>query len=129
MDWMCGSGSLVAVFQSANAKVYIDGDASAFTGRVFVGQDGTYAKSAGAGFFNLTANGTWFGIYNRTPHDVALAALEDNLKMLKERNWGWALWNLRGTFGPIDSGREDVTYEDWNGHKLDRRMLELLKRY
>ena len=49
--------------------------------------------------------------------------------MLKERDWGWALWNLRGTFGPLDSGRSDVEYEDMNGHKLDRKMLELLKRY
>ncbi|MBR2713913.1 MAG: cellulase family glycosylhydrolase [Kiritimatiellae bacterium] len=70
-----------------------------------------------------------FGIFNKTPHDVSLAALEDNLRMLKERDWGWALWNLRGTFGPIDSGRSDVEYEDMNGHKLDRKMLELLKRY
>ena len=70
-----------------------------------------------------------FGVYNRTPHDVALAFLEDNLKMLKERGWGWALWNLYGSFGVIDSGRPDVAYEDFGGHKLDRKMLELLKRY
>jgi len=36
---------------------------------------------------------------------------------------------LRGQFGVLDSGREDVTYEDFKGHKLDRRMPELLKRY
>ena len=82
----------------------------------------------------LAAKGTLvmmgeFGVYNKTPHAVSLAFLEDNLKMLKERNWGWAVWNLCGTFGPIDSGRTDVDYEDLNGHKLDRKMLELLKRY
>ena len=70
-----------------------------------------------------------FGVFNRTPHAVSLAFLEANLKLLKERNWGWAVWNLRGTFGPIDSGRTDVDYEELDGHKFDRRMLELLKRY
>ena len=29
----------------------------------------------------------------------------------------------------MDSGRMDVAYEDFNGHKLDRKMLELLMRY
>ena len=29
-------------------------------------------------------------------------------------------------FGFLDSGREDVKYEDFKGHKLDRKMLELL---
>lgn len=70
-----------------------------------------------------------FGVFNRTPHDITLAVLEDYLKLLKERNWGWALWDLRGTFGPLDSGRTDVKYENCDGHQLDRRMLELLKRY
>ncbi len=31
-----------------------------------------------------------------------------------------------GDFGPLDSKRTDVTYEDYKGHKLDRRMLELI---
>ena len=29
----------------------------------------------------------------------------------------------------MDSGRTDIAYEDFNGHKLDRKMLELLRRY
>jgi endoglucanase len=36
------------------------------------------------------------------------------------------MWNLRGGFGIVDSGRPDVAYEDFEGHKLDRRMLEML---
>jgi len=36
---------------------------------------------------------------------------------------------LRGPFGIIDSGREDVEYEDFYGHKLDRKLLELLMRF
>jgi endoglucanase len=36
------------------------------------------------------------------------------------------MWNLRGDFGIVDSGRADVAYEAFGEHKLDRRMLELL---
>ena len=70
-----------------------------------------------------------FGCHNRTPHEVALAWLEDNLSIFAENGWGWSLWNLYGSFGVMDSGRSDVKYEDYRGHKLDRRMLELLLRY
>jgi endoglucanase len=70
--------------------------------------------------------GEW-GCYNKTPHDVALAWMQDYLSLWKEAGWGWALWNLRGDFGVLDSGRADVGYEDYKGHKLDRKMLELLR--
>ncbi len=70
-----------------------------------------------------------FGCRTDTPHDVALAWMEHCLELWKSKNLGWALWNLRGPFGILDSGRADVEYEDFNGHKLDRRMLELLRRY
>jgi endoglucanase len=70
--------------------------------------------------------GEW-GCYNKTPHAVALAWMGDYLALWKEAGWGWALWNLRGDFGILDSSRADVTYEDHKGHKLDRKMLELLR--
>ena len=70
-----------------------------------------------------------FGVWKNTPHDMALDIIEDYLDLWKERNMGWALWNLRGTFGVLDSERADVEYEDYRGHKLDRKMLELLQRY
>lgn len=70
-----------------------------------------------------------FGVFNRTPHDIALLWMETQLKRWKKLGIGWALWNFRGTFGILDSGRSDVKYEDFCGHKLDRRMLELLQRY
>jgi aryl-phospho-beta-D-glucosidase BglC (GH1 family) len=72
--------------------------------------------------------GEW-GCSNQTPHDVALHWMEDNLANFKEAGWGWALWNLTGSFGILDSDRKDVTYEDFRGHKLDRQMLDLLQRY
>ena len=72
--------------------------------------------------------GEW-GCYNKTPHDIALRWAEDCLSNWKQANWGWALWNFRGPFGILDSGRTDVQYEDFEGHKLDRKLLELLQRY
>lgn len=70
--------------------------------------------------------GEW-GPFNRTPHKVALAWMRDQLDLWKAAGWGWAMWNLRGAFGPLDSGRTDVAYEDFRGHKLDREMLKLLQ--
>ena len=72
--------------------------------------------------------GEW-GCWNKTPHQVALAWMRDFLALWKEANWGWALWCLRGSFGVLDSGRNDVAYERWRGHLLDRKMLELLRSY
>ena len=60
---------------------------------------------------------------------MVLAWMEDVLSILTEHNIGWALWNFRGDFGVLDSERADVQYEPLRGHKLDRRMLELLMRY
>jgi endoglucanase len=70
--------------------------------------------------------GEW-GCYNQTPHEVALAWMSDCLAVWREAGWGNALWNLRGNFGVLDSGRIDVNYEDFKGHKVDRKMLELLR--
>lgn len=70
-----------------------------------------------------------FGAHNQTPHAVVLPWMEDCLALWKEAGWGWALWNLRGSFGVLDSDRADVTYQAHAGHRLDRRMLDLLQRY
>lgn len=72
--------------------------------------------------------GEW-GAYQKTPHPVALKWMEDQLQLWKEAGWGWALWNFRGSFGILNSGRDDVQYEDFRGEKLDRKMLELIQRY
>jgi endoglucanase len=69
--------------------------------------------------------GEW-GCNVLTPHDVCLAWMADELSLWKEAGWGWSMWNLRGGFGIIDSNRPDVAYEDFQGHKLDRKMLELI---
>lgn len=69
------------------------------------------------------------GCYNKTPHKIALAWLGDLFDIYKERNWGWCLWNLHGSFGILNSERQDVKYEKLkSGELLDRKMLELLLR-
>jgi endoglucanase len=69
------------------------------------------------------------GAYKFTPHDVVLRWLRDVLEILTREQIGYALWNFRGPFGILDSGSEDVDYEDWHGHKLDRKLLDLLRRH
>ncbi len=69
------------------------------------------------------------GCWNKTPHAVFLAWFTDVLDILTEHKIGYALWNFRGDFGILDSRREDVAYQYWHGHKLDGKLLEVLKRH
>jgi endoglucanase len=69
------------------------------------------------------------GCWNKTPHDVFLAWFNDVLDILSSNNIGFALWEFIGDFGILNSGREDVAYEDWNGYKLDRKLLNLIQKY
>ena len=66
------------------------------------------------------------GCYNKTPHDVFLAWFGDVTDILGSNEIGFALWEFNGSFGILNSGREDVDYEDWYGYKLDRKLLDLL---
>jgi len=70
-----------------------------------------------------------FGVYDHTPHAVALAYLEDQLALFQEAGWDWALGGFREEFGILDPRRQDISYEPFNGHRLDRALLELLQRY
>jgi endoglucanase len=72
--------------------------------------------------------GEW-GAYQHTPHKVVLAWMRDYLELWKEAGWGWSMWNFRGSFGILDSNRQDITYDTWRGHKLDRAMLELIQAF
>jgi endoglucanase len=72
--------------------------------------------------------GEW-GAFNKTPHEVVLAWARDFLGLWKEAGWGWAMWNFRGSFGILDSGRSDVAYEDFRGRKLDKKLLDLLQQF
>jgi len=69
------------------------------------------------------------GCWNKTPHNVFLAWFTDLLDILKENDIGFALWELSGDFGILNSGRSDVNYVEWNGQKLDKKLLSLLQKY
>jgi len=69
------------------------------------------------------------GAFNKTPHNVVLAWLRDVLEILTGHGIGLAMWNFRGAFGIMDSDRNDVQYEDFHGHKLDRKLLSLLQEF
>ncbi len=68
------------------------------------------------------------GCYNQTPHEVFLAWFSDTLDIFKENGIGFGLWEFRGSFGILNSGRSDVDYADWYGYQLDRKLLDLLRR-
>lgn len=87
------------------------------------------AWAAMAENFNMGVHCGEGGCYNMTPHNVVLRWLEDVLDILKNYNIGYALWNFKGPFGILDSGRKDAEYVDYKGHKLDKKMYELLKKY
>ncbi|WP_434599913.1 glycoside hydrolase family 5 protein [Streptomyces sp. A5-4] len=85
-------------------------------------------------WFDLAASGVGVhagetGAHNKVPHDVVLPWLDDTLGLLTDHGIGYALWNLRGPFGVLDSGRADVAYEDWHGHQLDHEMLRILQKH
>jgi aryl-phospho-beta-D-glucosidase BglC (GH1 family) len=69
------------------------------------------------------------GCWNKTPHNVFLAWFGDVLDILTSNRIGYSLWEFEGSFGLINSGRTDIVYEDWYGQKLDRKLLDLLKKY
>ena len=66
------------------------------------------------------------GCFNKTPHEVFLAWFRDVIDILGSNGIGFALWEFKGSFGILNSGREDVDYEDWQGYKLDRKLLDLM---
>jgi endoglucanase len=68
------------------------------------------------------------GCYKHTPPQVVLAWFDDTPDAIRELDSGWALWNFRGPFGIVDTGRPGTKYEDWHGHQLDRPLLNLLSK-
>jgi aryl-phospho-beta-D-glucosidase BglC (GH1 family) len=69
------------------------------------------------------------GCFSKTPHAVMLAWMNDVLDILSGYNIGYAMWNLNGPFGILDTGRTDVALENWHGRTLDRKLLELMQKY
>jgi len=67
------------------------------------------------------------GCGHHTPPAVAYAWFNETLDLMGELHSGWALWNLRGPFGILDTGRTGTKFENWHGHQLDTTLLNLLK--
>lgn len=70
-----------------------------------------------------------FGCSNRVPHDIVLAWMRDLLDSLKSFNIGYAMWNLYGVNGVMDSKRADVEYKKCGRHLLDEKMLKLMQEF
>ncbi len=68
-----------------------------------------------------------FGVYNKTPHNVTLAYLSDVVSVFKKNKVGYAMWNLIGTMGNINSERTDCVYELYRGKQLDREMTTIMQ--
>jgi len=68
-----------------------------------------------------------FGAFNRLPNDIALRWLQDLMIIYKENNWGYSLWNFKGTFGIVEHGRPGAKYESYKGLNVDMEMLEIYK--
>jgi len=68
-----------------------------------------------------------FGVYNKTPHDVTVAFLTDVVSVFNSHHVGYAMWNLIGTMGIINSERTDVTYEPYRGKLLDRDLTTIMQ--
>ncbi len=66
-----------------------------------------------------------FGCYSETPNDVALRWFADLLDVFRSFGWGYSLWEFAGAFGIVDHGRPGTEYEDWNGYRVDRQLLDL----
>lgn len=68
-----------------------------------------------------------FGVYNKTPHNVAIGYLNDVVSVFRSNNIGYAMWNMIGSIGIIDSERADCNYEQYRGKLLDREMTTILQ--
>jgi endoglucanase len=64
----------------------------------------------------------------KVPRQTQLNWFNDVLSILNENKLGWAMWNFRGPFGIINTGREEFHSETLrNGDQLDRQLLDLVR--
>jgi aryl-phospho-beta-D-glucosidase BglC (GH1 family) len=68
-----------------------------------------------------------FAVYNKTPHDVTADYLTDVVSIFNLNHTGYAMWNLIGTMGIINSERTDMTYEPYRGKQLDRQLTSIMQ--
>ncbi len=68
-----------------------------------------------------------FGVYNKTPYNVTINYLKDVVTVFNNSNTGYAMWNLIGTMGIINSERADCPYESYRGKSIDRQMTTIIQ--
>lgn len=147
-DWLVFTAITITPFNDQHASLYLAANDSTWgllQQPVSIDDQGTPHSAEGSGRWNrlrlwdesvqpyvdLSAQGVGvhvgeFAVGPYTPHAAALAWMSDCLANWRQAGFGWAMWNLRGGMGILDSGRADVQYEDYDGHLLDRKMLDLL---
>jgi endoglucanase len=67
------------------------------------------------------------GCDKNTSPDVVYAWYNDSLDVIGGLRSGWALWNFRGPFGILDTGRAGTDFQKWHGHELDAKLLRILQ--
>lgn len=67
-----------------------------------------------------------FGCYKYTDNAVALAWFKDLFDIYRESKWGYSLWEFDGNFGIANHGRPGTVYENFEGLKIDRGLLDLM---
>ena len=68
-----------------------------------------------------------YGVYNKTPYRVTTSYLKDIITVFNNNNIGYAMWNLIGTMGIINSDRTDCIYEPYRGKSIDRQMTTIIQ--
>jgi endoglucanase len=68
-----------------------------------------------------------FGVYNKTPHKVSVDYLTDVVKVFNNYKIGYAMWNMIGSLGIINSNRTDCSYESYRGKSIDRQMTTIIQ--
>jgi endoglucanase len=69
------------------------------------------------------------GCYKHTPPATVNAWYDDVLSIYNQLGCGFALWNLRGPFGVLDTQRAGTRFENFHGHQLDGQLLSILRRH
>ena len=69
------------------------------------------------------------GATRHVPYSLYLSWMEDQLRLWKKLDIGYAFWTLRGAFGPLDTKRKGTREVDFHGHKLDAGLFELVEKY
>ncbi|MBO4287072.1 MAG: DUF2341 domain-containing protein [Kiritimatiellae bacterium] len=69
-----------------------------------------------------------FGCFAETDYESTLKFMENYFNSWRARGYGWAIWDYDSPFGFVESGRPDAEYSEVMGRKVDKKMIELIRR-